>query len=75
MEDAELERLADLVLNRMELQKKRLWIEPESHYQDHLFLRHLRSSSEWAAKVVGAAVILSILAGALWLLSLGKSIK
>lgn len=41
LEDAEIDRVADQLIERIHAQKHEFWVDPESHYQDHRRIRKL----------------------------------
>lgn len=70
MSDDDLNSLADKLCERIELKRRAFWIEPESHYTDHIAIRELIQDCKMAKGIfwkafIGLAVVGSIVLAAL----------
>lgn len=75
LSDEDVGRIADKMIEHIQLQKHDFWIDPEAHYQDHLKMRAIAGSWDNASSIFFKAFLGLVVIGSVVLAMIGLSGK
>ena len=71
LSEEEIKQIADAMVERVHETQHSFWIEPESHYQDHLAMREIVGSWRSAKGIFTRAFLGLVIVGALAIMVAG----
>jgi len=75
LEQAEIDRIADAMVERVQSTQHSFWIDPEAHYQDHIAMREVIGSWSSAKGIFARAFIGLVIIGTIAIAIFGLSQK